>query len=550
MIQRTVADYLVNRLHQAGITGVFGVPGDFNFNILTAIEANENVRWIGCCNELNAGYAADGYARIKGLGALVTTFGVGELSAVNAVAGCFSEHVPLIMISGTPNRPTQERHALVHHTLGNGDFDVYHKMFTHITAAQAILTPENAVSEIERVLGVALHTKKPVYIALAADVARLPILGNASPIAQSSDPNALAEATDAILSWLERAKKPVIIAEMGVIRRRLQKQVATLVERSGFPVTTMFMGKGAVDETMPQYIGLYYGHLVDKEVGEVVEAADCILALGVLLTDFNTGAFTAQLDPMRMIDVRGSHVVVKKARYDNVLMEDLLVKLTEKLTPRSGIVPILKPPFGLPSGDPDAPLAAGYLYPRLQRFLRPGDIVVSESGTIGMGFAQVRMPSGVDSVTQALWGAIGWATPAAFGVGLAAKDRRVILLTGDGSLQQTVQEVSSMLRFGLKPIIVLLNNGGYTIERLLHTDPMDPFNDIACWNFTDIPSVFGGKAFAAQARTNGEFDIALKQAAEKQEDRLCLIEAITDKMDAPPIAAALNRLIMAIYGRK
>jgi indolepyruvate decarboxylase len=207
---------------------------------------------------------------------------------------------------------------------------------------------------------------------------------------------------------------------------------------------------------------------------------------------------------------------------------------------------IPRPEIGLskPVEDPNANLNAKYLYPRIQEFLKPGDIVISESCTIFLGFAQVAMPQNSILLNQALWGSIGWSTPAAFGASIAARNSRVILLTGDGSHQLTAQEVSSMFRYQLKPIIVVLNNNGYTIERLLSTDPQDKYNDISTWNYSKLPAVFGGNAFVAQARTNGEFDQALKQAEKEQSYRLCYIEAFADKMDAPPLAQAMHKVAM------
>lgn len=545
MEKTTVVNYLIKRLVDLGITDIFGVPGDYNFHIVDAVEENVNTKWIGCCNELNAGYAADGYARIRGMGAVVTTFGVGELSAVNAIAGSFSESLPVIMIVGSPNTSLRKNHAIIHHTLGNGDFDFSQKIYKNITAATALLSPGNAVSEIERVLSVAVNEKKPVYISVPVDVCDQTIIEEPKPFSPKiSDQNVLYLAVDKITDLLNKSVKPVIIAEAGVLRNQIKTEVEQLIKKSGYPAATMFMGKGAVDETLPNYIGLYDGELINPAVRDIVESSDCLLVIGALMTEYNTGLFTAKLDPAKVITIDNNSVIVGDSGYDNVLMKDMVTKLSEKLKFRKELIPHAEIAMSIPSERPDSILNAEYMYPRIQEFLQPGDIVIAESCTLFLGFAQIRMPRNTWLCSQALWGSIGWSTPAAFGAAVAERNRRVILLTGEGSHQLTVQEIGSIFRHGLKPVIIVLNNKGYTIERLLSANPEDAYNDIANWNYSKLPEVFGGDAFVAQARTNGEFDKALRQATQEQSNRLCYIEAFTDKMDAPPLAKAMHKIAM------
>jgi indolepyruvate decarboxylase len=541
----TVVNYLMKRLAELGVNDVFGVPGDYNFHIIDAIEANENLKWTGCCNELNAGYAADGYARMKGIGAIVTTFGVGELSAVNAIAGCYSESVPVIKIVGSPDSTMQKEHALLHHTLIDGNFEFSLNVYKQITAATAVLTPENAFDEIERVLETAVNTKKPVYISIAKDVCEQFAVGEPKPfVPPKSDENVLNSVADEIAGMLNKAKNPVIIADAGVSRHNLKAQVKLLIEKAGYPYAILFSGKNSVDETLPNYIGLYMGDLINPETRAIVESSDCILMIGATLADYNTGFFTAKLDFSKLISINNNSITVGKTGYENVLMKDLIIKLTEKLSHREEVIPRIKTALSLPAAEPHSGLSAEYIYPRMQEFLKSGDTVVVDSGTLAIGFAQVKLPPECAFIVQVLWGSIGWATPAAFGVGISDKNRRVILLTGDGSFQLTAQEVSSMMRYGLKPIIILLNNQGYTIERLLSPNPMDMYNEIANWNYTKLPEAFGGKAFVVQARTNEEFDNALKQAEMEQANQLCFIEIFADKMDAPALAKRLGEAVM------
>lgn len=546
----TVAEYLVDRLADLGVTEFFGVPGDFNFNICTAIEASDKARWIGCCNELNAGYAADGYARVKGVGAVVTTFGVGELSAINAVAGAYSEHVPVFKIVGSPATSIQKGQALIHHTLGNGDFDTFAKMYASVTAAQTRLTAQNAAAEIERAIGIATTKKRPVYINIPADVCSQTIAGFVPRYgAPSPDPLAIREAVSEIKRLLERAVRPVIVADAKVMRLGLQEELRAFIEKSNLPATTLVMGKSVIDEQHPNFIGTYNGKLISPETSRIVENADLLIAFGCLLTDTNSAAFTVKYDPGKTISVQEDHVKVRRARYENVSMKDLLASLTEKVEPSTR--PLPKVAFGArkAQGDRSQKLFVDYIYGRIQTFLKSGDIMVAETGSTMEGLQDIQLPSAVEFHNQGLWMSIGYATPAAFGAAMAAPDRRVVLMTGDGSHQLTAQEISSMLRYGVKPIIIVLNNDGYMIERYLCDDPMDKFNDIAPWNYARLPEAFGAKdAFVAQARTVGEFDKALEEAAAS--GKFAYIEAFTDMMDAPKVMRDIRSHREAFYGEK
>lgn len=546
----TVADYLVARLVDLGVTEFFGVPGDFNFNICTAIESSDKAGWIGCCNELNAGYAADGYARLKGFGAAVTTMGVGELSAINAIAGAYAEHVPVFKIVGTPAMSVQAGHVPIHHTLGTGDYEVYQRMYAEVTAAQSRLTAENAAAEIERLIGVAMTERRPVYINLPADVCTKPISGYVPKFGPpTTDPLLLREAVKEIKGLLAKARRPVVVVDAKVMRYGLRDEVKSFVEKTNLPVATLVMGKSTIDEQHPNFIGTYAGKWFGPETSRIVESADLLLTFGCILDDTNSAAFSIKYDPSKTISVQGDHVKVKRARYDGIPMKDLVAALTKAVEPHGQPLPKVEPPMGEPQGDPAAKLGADYLFPRLQAFIKSGDTVMVETGTIMEGAQEFRLPNNVEFHNQGLWMSIGYATPATLGAGLAAPDRRLVLLTGDGSHQLTAQEISSMVRYGLKPIIVLLNNDGYTIERYVCEDPSDPFNAIAKWDYAKLPEAFGAAdAFTAQVRTNGEFDKALQDAAAS--GKFAYIEAILDEMDAPTVLRGVRSDRDRLYGLK
>ncbi|RKP58233.1 alpha-keto acid decarboxylase family protein [Cohnella endophytica] len=535
--QKTLGQFLFDCLKLEGITEIFGVAGDYNFTLLDTLERYNGVRFISGRNELNSGYAADGYARIRKMSALITTFGVGELSACNAIAGANSEHVPLIHIVGAPPEMDQKNHKLMHHTLMNGNFEVFHEVYKLITAYTAVLTPENAKIEIPTAIRMAKEKKKPVYLVVADDLVIKPILSRIEPVPQrpSSNLKTLQAATDHVRKLLERAHRPVILVDVKTMRFGLEAAVRQLADALNVPVATMMFGKGAFDETHPNYIGMYEGSFGSSKVQTLVGNADCVIAVGMIWADNNTGNFTAKLNPLVTIDIQPEMVKVAEADYPNVFAADMLLAVQKVGYKGQGLAEKATFPYDQITGSTEKPLTATIYYPRFQQMLKEGDIVIAETGTFYNGMAQVRMPLNVTYIAQGGWEAIGYATPSAFGACIAAPDRRVLLFTGDGSLQLTAQEISSMLYYGCKPIIFILNNDGYTIEKYLNVKTEDQqYNKIPRWSYAKLAEAFGGDAFAVTVRTYGELDQAISQAEKERVNRLCIIEMIAaDPMDAP-----------------
>ncbi len=537
----TVGNYLLLRLRQVGIKHIFGVPGDYNMEFLDSIVTIDGIDWVGNCNELNAAYAADGYARMNGVAALVTTFGVGELSAMNGIAGAYAEYVPVVAITGSPAIKKQSSGALLHHTLGTGDFTMFAQMFEKITVAQAYLTAENATTEIDRVLHTCLLKKQPVYISLPTDVALAEVTVPSSefvPLVAESDRATLDEALDVSVKMLESAEKPVILADIGVDRYRLHHELRDLLAATGYPYATMSMGKALLEETHPQYIGIYNGAVSDNDVRKRIEAADCVLSIGTYLTDFNTGKFSAQLDPSRTIEVHGEYLKIKRALYNNVAMQGFLPALSKRLKHRDAISLNIKPVkeslptgFTTPFQAHSSPIKQERFWQRIAHFLQEDDIIVADIGVAFFGALLVPFPKGSTFVGQLLWASIGYSLGAVLGCAIAAPNRRSILFIGDGSFQMTAQELSTLLRYDLKPIIFLINNDGYTIERDIHGEKM-PYNDIQRWNYHKLPEVFGNNSWSVKVGTESELETALQQV-EQNRDKLTFIEVVMEKMDNP-----------------
>ncbi|KAI9680813.1 MAG: Pyruvate decarboxylase 1 [Caeruleum heppii] len=555
-----LAEYLFRRLHEMGVRSVHGVPGDYNLVALDYIPKN-GLKWVGNCNELNAGYAADGYARVNGISALVTTFGVGELSAINAHAGCYSEYVPLVHIVGTPSTISQRDGMLLHHTLGNGDFNVFANMAKEVSCAVARLDdPYTAPGVIDHTLRECWVKSRPVYIGLPTDMVLKKVEGNRldTPIDLSDPPNRQEKedyVVEVILKYLNAAKKPVILVDACAIRHRVLPEVHALVEKSGLPTFVAPMGKGAVDESLPNYCGVYAGDGSNEGVRERVESADLVLSIGAIKSDFNTAGFTYRVSQLSTIDFHSDHITVRFSEYPGVRMKPVLRRIidltdfsrfaTSTGGPHDGSATAHNtlPPLSS-ADDPSAKnpqiINQAWLWPRVGQWLRPHDIVLTETGTANFGIWETRFPQGVTALSQVLWGSIGWAFGATQGAALAAhesgRDRRTILFIGDGSLQLSVQELSTMIRLGLTPIIFILNNAGYTIERYIH-GMHSAYNDIAAWRHGQLLEVFGGK-LPEEGRyyavhTKDELEALLGEGEFNEAGKIQIVELFIPMEDAP-----------------
>lgn len=531
----TVSDYLLARLNELGVQHIFGVPGDYNLGFLTKINHDPNIQWVGSCNELNAAYAADGYARIKGAGAIVTTFGVGELSALNGIAGSYAEYVPTVMIVGAPALTTQARKTFVHHTLGTGDFKVFANMYKEVTVAQAFLNANNATAEIDKVLELCWLKKRPVYISLPADVIHVKVPRPQKPLNLTYPPSnleAVHECVNAIISLLHEAKNPIVLADLCAIRHPMQGYLEKLLDITGIPFATMNLGKGIINESHPQYLGIYNGDLSCEGVQERVESSDCILSFGTLLSDFNTGGFTAKLNATSTIEIHSDYVQVKHAVYKNIFFNAVLSALIEQLHAYqySG-KKVQKNAESIPDKAQNVSITQAWLWPRIGQFWQKESIVIADIGSPIFGTLPIRLPNHTTYISQPVWSSIGYSVGALLGTCLADPSRRSLLLVGDGAFQLTAQEISTILRHKLNPIIFLINNDGYTIEPAIHGADM-PYNDIQMWKYSELPSVFGTNVWGAKVTTQIEFEAAL-QEIEGISDKTIFIEIVVGKMDMP-----------------
>ncbi|MER3169501.1 alpha-keto acid decarboxylase family protein [Salmonella enterica subsp. enterica serovar Chester] len=544
----TVADYLLDRLAGCGIGHLFGVPGDYNLQFLDHVIDHPTLRWVGCANELNAAYAADGYARMSGAGALLTTFGVGELSAINGIAGSYAEYVPVLHIVGAPCSAAQQRGELMHHTLGDGDFRHFYRMSQAISAASAILDEQNACFEIDRVLGEMLAARRPGYIMLPADVAKKtaipPTQALALPVHEAQSGVETAFRYHA-RQCLMNSRRIALLADFLAGRFGLRPLLQRWMAETPIAHATLLMGKGLFDEQQPNFVGTYSAGASSKEVRQAIEDADRVICVGTRFVDTLTAGFTQQLPAERTLEIQPYASRIGETWF-NLPMAQAVSTLRE-LCLECAFAPPPTRSAGQPVRIDKGELTQESFWQTLQQYLKPGDIILVDQGTAAFGAAALSLPDGAEVVVQPLWGSIGYSLPAAFGAQTACPDRRVILIIGDGAAQLTIQEMGSMLRDGQAPVILLLNNDGYTVERAIH-GAAQRYNDIASWNWTQIPPALNAAQQAECWRVTQAIQLAevLERLARPQ--RLSFIEVMLPKADLPELLRTVTRALEARNG--
>jgi len=527
-----IGDFLLRRLEEAGVGHLFGVPGDFNLELLQQLEDNSTLRWVGTCSELNASYAADGYARLKGFGALTVTNAVGALGAIPGIAGSYAEHVPVVCIAGSIPLRSIERGLGMHHTMADGTWDRFLGAYAQVTVAQARLTPHNAATEIDRLILTAWREKLPVYMELPSDIAYLDIEVPDAPLilAQpASDPERLRTCAAAIAARLSAATSPALLVDEDVDRYGVAGEVVELAEKMQIPVAVISSAKAVIDETFPYYAGIYNGKASLPATIKAIEDSDCLLSVAYRPVEVTTGDFTAQL-PASTIHLRGHAVDIGEDNYQAVTLKEVfraVIDAVPRVTSR-GVPQVTAPAAGTVAGG-SATLTQAAYWAAIQEYLRPGDVLLLDNGTSYALFG-LHLPPDCTVLASVIWGSIGYSVGALLGTLTAAPDRRHLLLVGDGSFQETAQELSTMLRHDHKPVILLINNGGYTIERG-YMGKTETYNDIARWAYADLPRVLRPDTAARSFHVQTTAD--LEKALSAPNDTMIFIESVMDPDDAP-----------------
>lgn len=548
---KTTAEYVVARLVDLGIDHSFSVPGDFAFALDHALIKNEKLKNIVSANELNASYAADGYARIKGAGILCTTYAVGELSALNGVMGSKAENLVVFHIVGAPNDSAIAKRKQVHHTLGDGEYGNFFNLSASAACVSTTITPDNARREMNRVIRDAFKYRKPAYINVSVDDGNRPVTDTTADdnacYEIKSNPQQLNEAIELVVKTLTSAKKVVAVASLKLDRFGLTDKALKLIEKLNIPFVIMPHDKATISEHHKQYAGFYAGLLSDEGTANIVESADVVLNVGdAFWSDFNTSGFTNNLDLNKVLNLAPLFVEDKKTRVTNVYLSEVLDILLNKVSAINYTPSYTKPVLSkLPVGTDAITLKS--FYSQLLHFLQPTDSFVVETGSSSLNLPKLSLPEGTKYHNQTLWGSIGWATPATLGISLADSNRRAILVTGEGSHQLTLNEIGVMGRYDANPIIFCINNNGFMVERALELDPDPSYDDLAQLQYAKLPEAFGCKNWLAlKVTTDQELAQAMEQA--RKHPHGVYIELVTGKYDYGTALNFFNSHLKEMYG--
>ena len=534
--QSTIGEYLLKKLRDYGVDHIFGIPGDYVVQFFDLIEKGP-IQHIGMTREDTSGFAADAYARIKGMGAACVTYGVGGLSMINAVTAAYAEKSPLVVISGAPGIKERREGALLHHK--GRDFYTQQRIYDEITVASALLDePFTAFNEIDRVLDAVYRQKRPGYIELPRDMVSTQgqVHQRPSTDGHHSDPETLDAALANAIGFINQSENPIILAGADLHRFGYQNKLLRLTEEKQIPVVTTLLGKSVMPEAHPLYLGIYGGGMSRDEVSMLVETSDCVIILGAFMTDVNLGIYTAKLERSRCLYATSDRIAVGYSTYEDITFGDFIDGLrSPKLQERGDIdlewVMEVPEPFKI---APDQPLTMHRLFQQLNLRLRENMTIIPDVGDSLWAAADLRLPERTEFISLAYYTSMGFAIPAAIGAQLGKPTSRPFVVVGDGAFQMTGTELSTTIRYGLNPIVLILNNQGYgTVRPFIEGS----FNDIENWDYTRVPELFGtGRAFAV--RTEGEFDTAMN-AALAETQHFVLIEAALGKSDMSP---ALIRL--------
>lgn len=532
---QTIGNYLIQRLQDYGVRDVFGIPGDFVLGFYDMLQ-NSPIRVIGCTREDNAGYAADAYARVHGMGAVCVTYCVGGLSLCNSIAGAFAEKSPVVVITGSPGIGERHNDPLLHHRVR--DFNTQQQVFEKITIANAALEdPLTAFREIDRCLEACARYKRPVFLELPRDRVHSPALYPHTPTRTTpeGDPEALQAALSEAAERIAAAENPVIIAGVEIHRFGLQAQVLKLAEDRQIPMAATLLGKSVVSERHPLYLGVYEGAMGRQSVTETVEGSDCVILLGAFMTDINLGIYTAKLDVGRCIYATSEKLRIGHHHFQGVGLEEFLTGLTQadlgkkkklKLPPKKS-EPVAK-------ASPSDPVTIKSLFDHVNSILDDDMVVVADVGDSLFASSDLTIHKHTEFLSPAYYTSMGFAIPASVGVQVANRKLRPIVFVGDGAFQMTCMELSTAVRYDFNPIIVVLNNKGYTTERFILDGE---FNNILNWNYHRMPDLLGA-GWGFEVHTVGDLHQSMKAAMASQ-DAFTILNVHLDPYDTSP---ALKRL--------
>ncbi|MCC6846888.1 MAG: indolepyruvate/phenylpyruvate decarboxylase [Deltaproteobacteria bacterium] len=533
-----VGDFLVAYLQKIGVTHLFGIPGDLVINLFFKFGRPRGLRIVTLSHEPGVGFAADGYARATGrIGVVCVTYGAGGFNMVNPVAGSFSERVPILVVSGGPGEEERKLGQLIHHQAK--EIESQYKVYDEITCAAAILDdPRRMADEIDRVVRAIWREQRPGYLEIHRDMVDRVIEVPEAIRAWDgglefarSDERKTAEAARETATRFNGARKPAVIVGIETFRYKLQHEIVKLVERMGAPCMTTVLGKGAFPMDHPLAMGVHIGPLSPPPIRRRVDEADLVLNLGTLLTDMNLGSRPPQIARDRAIWAVGNRVNVSCHTYTDVGIRDFVRALQRQRLRRHrervAYADNLKPSRG-PLGRA---VAVADMLREVNRFLagKRGWAVIAESGDMLFAGLDVRIGRGGAYLAQGYYASMGFGVPGALGLEIGT-GKRPIVLCGDGAFQMTGVELAQAPRYGLRPIVVLMNNGGWGIFR-----PIAEREDLLAipnWPYAELARAWGGVGYVAA--TVAELRDALADA--ERGDAFALIETRVDPHDLSPVS--------------
>lgn len=526
-----VADFLIERMANAGLKHVFGVPGDYVLSFYKKL-AESSMDLVGNSDEAHAGFAANSYARVAGVGGLCVTYNVGALKVANAVACAYAERAPVVVICGSPGM--KERDGLpLHHMVRN--YECQKNIFEQITCASTVLdNPNRAGFEIDRVFAAMLHQKRPVYIELPRDMVDKPLVYDVykqgTPQAPKSDDETLEEGLMEVVELLEKAKNPVIVAGVQISRFGMGNSLLKFAEKFNIPVVTTLLGKSVISEKHPLFAGVYFTR---KDVRDFVDSSDCLIAFGEVFTDISLNCTPNKIkQPVVSCSLEG--LKVKNHLYPEVYFQDFCKALF-----RAELMPKKFPKFGYEAVEEQTFVAekgrikTARFFSKINSILTEDNIVLADVGDSMFGASDLVCHHKDTFLGSAFYTSMGTAIPGALGVQLAKPHLRPIVLVGDGAFQMSVSELSTIVTRGLNPVVFVLNNHGYSTERCLADGA---FNDIRNWNYHKSVEMIGG-GIGFHVTTEEELEVAVKHALGTRE--LSIINVDVDEGD---ISASLKRM--------
>lgn len=544
----TVAEFLIERLRSAGIKHIFGVPGDYVLDYYAKLSDDENIEIINTTDEAHAGFAADAYARVNGIGAVCVTYSVGALKIANAVAGAFAERSPLVVISGSPGLDERKDDVLLHHMVRS--FNCQKEIFEKITCASVVLdNPNTAGYEIDKAFEALKHNKQPIYIELPRDIAkksiRYDVYNYGTPDKPTSDEQNLEEALDEVKKWVATSENPTILAGVELARYDLGRELIRFAEKTNIPVVTTLLSKSVIDETHPLFGGIYQGAASKELTRKLVEDSDCLLMFGVMLTDFSLSFKPARFKKRSVISCSVNALQIRSHTYQNVQFADFCRKmfqteLPRRETPRTLEVRYQENDVNTFVPKDDTKITSTRLFEKLNSVLTEEMAIVADVGDSLFLAGDLTVHHRNQFLSPAFYLSMGFAIPGALGVQTAKPDVRPIVLVGDGAFQMSVSELSTMIDRNLNPIVVVINNDGYSTERFLRDGK---FNNIRRWNYHNVPQLFGG-GVGVQVKTESELHNAFKAAIDSKE--LYLINVMLDRFD---VSQGMRRMTEALATR-